>query len=182
MSQDSICAGREQAFRRVVIMGQPGSGKSTLARCLGARLGLPVFHLDNAFWQPGWVQASPEQFRDAVSGMASLPAWVIDGNYTQTLQVRLAAADTVIYLDLPRWRCMWRIVRRMIAGRGKERTDLAAGCPEKIDFAFLKYAWNWNANRREKNLALIASFKGRRVIMRSNELPPEILAAVETDA
>lgn len=88
-------------MRRVVVMGPPGSGKSTLARRIGKRHGLPVFHLDQAFWQAGWVETPPAEFAAAVARTAALPAWVIDGNYTFTLAPRLARADTVIHLGLP---------------------------------------------------------------------------------
>lgn len=71
--------------QRIVILGPPGSGKSTLARQLGARHGLPAFHLNRAYWRPGWIEAEPAAFR----------AWVIDGNDTGTIAPRFARADTV---------------------------------------------------------------------------------------
>lgn len=42
-------------MRRVMIVGHPGSGKSTLARAMGERTGLPVVHIDQIHWRPGWV-------------------------------------------------------------------------------------------------------------------------------
>lgn len=91
-------------MRRVLVMGPPGSGKSTFARGLGAARGLPVMHLDQAYWRPGWIEAPPEAFREAIEGMAAGPAWIIEGNYTSlalALAPRLAAADTVVVLDVP---------------------------------------------------------------------------------
>ncbi len=115
-------------MRRIVVMGPPGSGKSTLARRLGARYGLPVFHLDQAYWQPGWVETPPAAFRAEIARIAALPAWVIDGNYTATIEPRFRAADTVIYLDVPSWlsmlRIMWRTLAHPWAGARRQRAGL----------------------------------------------------------
>lgn len=118
-------------MQRIVIMGPPGSGKSTLARRLGVRHGLPVFHLDQAYWRPGWVEASADAFRAEVGRLAALPAWVIEGNYTGTIAPRFAAADTVIYLDAPTMLCVLRIVRRTAADHGQVRVDGPPGCAER---------------------------------------------------
>lgn len=63
-------------MQRVIVMGPPGSGKSTLARRIGARHSLPVFHLDQAYWRAGWVEAPPDEFSAEVERLAALPAWV----------------------------------------------------------------------------------------------------------
>ena len=125
-------------MQRVVVMGPPGSGKSTLARTLGARFALPVFHLDQIYWRPGWIEAPAEVFGAEVERIAGLPAWVIDGNYTHTIAPRLRAADTGIYLDVPSWLFMLRISWRILINYGRVRADAAPGCPEWLDLAFLR--------------------------------------------
>ena len=155
-----------ERMRRVIVMGPPGSGKSTLARRLGARHGLPVFHLDGAFWRPGWTPAPAEAFRAEVERIAGLPAWVVDGNYTDTVAPRLRAADTLVYLDDPPWVTLPRIARRTVATYGRNRPDLAPGCPERLDLPFLRFAWSWNRIRRARHLALAAGFSGRTEILR----------------
>jgi adenylate kinase family enzyme len=147
-------------------MGPPGSGKSTLARHIGARLGVPVFHLDQAYWRAGWTEAPPDEFRAEVERIAALPVWVIDGNYTHTIAPRLRAADTVIYLDMSSWLSILRIARRMLASYGRVRADAADGCAERLDLGFLRFAWNWNRTIRARNLALIETFTGRKIVIR----------------
>ncbi|WP_298958386.1 hypothetical protein [uncultured Methylobacterium sp.] len=153
-------------MRRVVVLGPPGSGKSTLARRLGTRLGLPVFHLDQAFHRPGWQPAPPDEFRAEVERISALPAWIIDGNYTGSIAPRFAAADTVVYLDMPTWLTMARVLRRIATGFGRVRPDAAPGCPERLDREFLHFALTWNRIRRERNLALVGTFPGRVVVLR----------------
>ena len=153
-------------MQRILVMGPPGSGKSTLARRLGHGLGLPVFHLDQAFHRPGWVPAPAEVFRAEVARIAGLPAWVIDGNYTDTAAPRLEAADTLIYLDMPTWLTMTRIVKRIVTSYGRVRPDAAEGCPERLDLEFLRFASNWNRIRRTRHLALVEAFAGRKIVLR----------------
>src|ERR1700747_2730402 len=99
-------------MRRVLVLGCPGAGKSTLARRMAAALTLPLVELDRMFWRPGWVEAPREEFRDAVVRLAAMPAWIMDGNYRFTFDLRLPVADTIVFLDLPRRICMWRIIMR----------------------------------------------------------------------
>lgn len=107
-------------MRRVLVIGSGGAGKTTLARRIAARTGLPPIHLDALFWKPGWVP-TPEPGWDAVvAELVTRDAWVMDGNYGRTLPQRLAAADTVIFLDYPRLRCIWRALRRSIRHHGRE--------------------------------------------------------------
>ncbi len=127
-------------MQRVMIMGPCGSGKSTLARRIGARHGLPVFHLDQAFHRPGWRPAPEAEFVAEVERIAALPAWVIDGNYKGTIASRLQAADTLIYLDMPARVTVPRILKRIALSHGQVRPDAAAGCPERLDLPFLLFA------------------------------------------
>ena len=81
-----------QLGHRVVITGLAGSGKSTFALALAARSGLPVLHLDLSFWKPGWVAPSETEWRDKQRGVLAGDAWIADGNYHETLDLRLERA------------------------------------------------------------------------------------------
>ena len=87
--------------RRVLVTGMAGSGKSTFSRSLAAKTGLPVIHLDLHFWKPGWVAPSEREWREKQRGLLAGDAWIADGNYHETLDLRLERADTVVFLDTP---------------------------------------------------------------------------------
>jgi adenylate kinase family enzyme len=161
-------------YTRVIIVGNAGSGKSTLARTLGAKLELPVIHLDAVFWRPGWVEPDKPEFDAEVLGLTGQPTWVIDGNYNRTLDARLAVADLIIFLDFPRRLCLWRVCRRWAQYRGTSRPDIGAGCPEKIDLLFLRWVWNYNRQRQPAVLERLARAKaaGKAVIQLHN--PQEV--------
>ena len=100
-------------MKRVLIIDSSGAGKSTLARKLGEKTGLPVVHLDEHFWLPGWQQIREDDFDRWLSDVLVEPEWIMDGNYNRTLERRLAFADTVIFLRLNRWRCLWRVLKKV---------------------------------------------------------------------
>jgi adenylate kinase family enzyme len=137
-------------MQRIVILGNAGSGKSTLARALGQRLGLPVIHLDKLFWEPGWTEPDPEQFRTRVGEAVAGDSWVCEGNYARrTFDLRLPRAQLVIWLDTPRLTCLKRVIARSVLD--KPRPDRAAGCNERLDKAFLeflKFVWQFDRGYR----------------------------------
>src|ERR1700728_193671 len=107
-------------MKRVVILGRGASGKSTLARRLGEITGLPLIELDKVFWQPGLVATSRDQWAAAQEKLVEEERWIMDGDLGpyDAVEVRLRAADTIIFLDFSLVRCAWRAVRR-----SRERSD-----------------------------------------------------------
>jgi adenylate kinase family enzyme len=151
---------------RIAIIGSSGSGKSTLARQLGALLNLPVIHLDAHFWRAGWVQAEREVWRERVSELAAGERWIIDGNYSSTMDLRLPRAETIIFLDFPRWLCLLRVLRRWVTYYGDSRPDLPPGCPEKVDVDFLRWIWNYPQRSRPNTLTLLRTLERKKQIIR----------------
>lgn len=155
-------------MQRVLIIGCAGAGKSTLARKLTEKTGLPVVHLDALFWKPGWVESEREDFDARVLAELEKPAWIIDGNYARTLPMRLEKCDTVIYLDFPRLLCILGVLKRVLTTYGTVRPDMPEGCPERFDWEFLKWVWNFNRNNREKIYAQLKELPADKVILLKN--------------
>ncbi|MGB3437744.1 MAG: DNA topology modulation protein FlaR [Actinophytocola sp.] len=101
-------------MRRVVVLGRGGAGKSTLAARLGTALDLPVVELDKHFWPPDLTPMAKDRWAEVQRGLVRDARWVLDGDLGpyDVLPVRLRAADTVVVLDFPLWRCAWRALRR----------------------------------------------------------------------
>lgn len=154
-------------MKRILIIGSPGSGKSTLARKLSHGLNLPSIHLDKLFWQPNWIKTPKDEFDILLKNELEKDCWIIDGNYNRTLPLRLKYADTVIWLDLPRIICLWRVFWR----HGKTRPDMTENCEEKRDkefFEFLKYIWTFPAENKAAIEQLLSEYKGNVILIRNN--------------
>ena len=135
-------------MKKILVIGSGGSGKSTVATRLGELLHLKVSHLDQLFWRPGWVKPAPEEWVQTVTDLTDCDSWILDGNYGGTLDLRLRKCDTVVFLDLSRWLCLWRIVTRALRYRKQRRPDMAEGCPEKLDLEFVLWVWNFPRDTR----------------------------------
>jgi adenylate kinase family enzyme len=113
--------------RRVIVTGLAGSGKSTFSLALAAKTGLPVIHLDLHFWKPGWVAPSETEWREKECGVLAGDAWIADGNYHETLELRLERADTIVVLDMPWPLCAGRALLR---GMGRSAGEMPEGCED----------------------------------------------------
>ena len=133
-------------MKRIMVIGCCGAGKSTFSKALNEKLQLPLIHLDQHYWQPNWVETKPDIWKNKVEQLVQNDEWIIDGNYGGTMDLRLARADTVIYLDISTPKAIYRILKRSIAHLGKTRPDMPHNCPERISWQFIVYVANFNKN------------------------------------
>ena len=144
---------------RILILGCPGSGKSTFARALAARTGLPLVYLDNLWWRADGSHISRDEFDRTLAGLLAGERWIMDGDYSRTYEVRLRAADTVVFLDYPEDVCMDGIRRRV----GEERPDM----PWKestLDPELVAMVKNFATDNRPVLLSLFQKYPEKQVI------------------
>ena len=155
-------------MERIMIIGCPGSGKTTLALALKEKLGLPVVHLDQLWWTGNWENVTREEFDSRLATAVNLDQWIIDGNFSRTIEMRLQRCDTIIYLDFDRWACLWGVICRVIRNYGKHRPDMGGNCPERFDPEFMKWIWNYNKENRTRNYTWVAQAKHAKSILLKN--------------
>ena len=147
-------------MERILIIGCPGSGKSTLARALAARTGLPPVHLDNLWWRPDRTHITREQFDAALEQVLREERWIIDGDYSRTYEVRIAACDTVIFLDYGREICLEGITARV--GQNRDDIPWADAGP---DPALVQRVKAYDRENRPRVLALLAQYPDKTVLV-----------------
>lgn len=146
--------------RRIIIVGNNGSGKSYLSKELAAITGLPLVHLDMEFWRLNWQMPPHEEWIQRQSELIARERWIIEGNHTGTMELRFAAADAVIFLDINRLVCLAGVLLR----RGRKRSDLPHYLNEKLDHGFLALCrgmWRFPKDRKPKILGLHAQYPGK---------------------
>lgn len=170
-------------MKKVLVIGSGGSGKTMFSKQLAARTGLPLIHLDQLFWRPGWDPTPDAEWDRRIADLAARDAWIMDGNYGRTMVPRMTAADTIIFLDLPRLLCTWRIVKRQIRYAGRSRPDSAPGCRERLTWEFVRWVWTYPRRRRPEVVARLQALRSTKnvVILKSQREVDDYLASLARD-
>ena len=167
-------------MNKVLVIGSGGSGKSTFSKRLNEILGIGVIHLDTLYWKPGWIETPKSEWGERVEELLNQDSWIMDGNYSGTLDIRLEACDTVIFLDIARTVCLWRVLKRLLMYRRGNRLDMAQGCEERFSLQFMIWIWNYPKRTRPKVLRLLEeNSQGKNVIrLRTQDEGDRFLARV----
>jgi len=152
-------------MKKVLVIGSGGSGKSTFSRRLGDAVGIDVIHLDQLYWRPNWVEPPKEEWEETVATLIKGESWIMDGNYGGTRTMRLNACDTVIFLDIPRTTCVFRVLKRNWQYRGQTRPEMAVGCSEKFNLEFLLWVWNFPKKKKPEILAEFERFPNKNIVI-----------------
>lgn len=152
-------------MNKVIIIGCPGGGKSTFSKALQVKTCLPLYHLDMLFWNNDKTHVSRDVFDQRLSDVLNQDKWIIDGNYSRTLENRLVTCDTVFLLDLPVEECLAGISNRI----GKPRDDMP-WIEQEIDKEFK----NWIIDFPHKELPhiyeLLKKYSDKNIIIFNSRL------------
>lgn len=145
-------------MERIIVIGCPGSGKSTFSRALHQITGIPLVHLDMLFWNNDKTTVEKAVFLERLEKAMAQSQWIIDGNYASTMELRMQACDTVIFLDYPTDICLKGIQQR----RGTVRSDIPWVETEE-DSEFLEFIQNFHAENRPQILALLGKYGQKNI-------------------
>jgi len=145
-------------MKRVIVIGCPGSGKSVFAKALHQKTGIPLFHLDNLYWNADQTTVDRDVFIQRLTDVLEKPEWIIDGNYLSTMEWRLQHCDTVFFLDIAAEVCLDGVQSRM----GKPRSDLP-WIETQEDAEFMAFIRNFSKESRPEILALLAQHSDKTV-------------------
>ena len=107
-------------MKKIIVIGCPGSGKTTFSEKLNRLTGIPLFHLDAIWHKVDKTHISRDDFDQRLGEILSRDSYIIDGNYSRTLERRISACDTVLLFDLPTEVCLDGIASRV----GETRPDM----------------------------------------------------------
>ncbi len=162
-----------------MITGCGGAGKSTFSLALSEKLGLPVYHLDKYYWRD-WKETPAEEWKRTVTDIADKDEWIIDGNYSGTLDIRLKRADTLIFLDYSTFTCLKGAIKRIIKHKGTVRPDMGEGCVERFDLSFIMWIIGFRGKPRRRLMKLIKEYGSEVnvVILKNRKSANDFLANI----
>ena len=148
-------------MKKVIVIGCPGSGKSVFSRALHMKTGIPLFHLDRMFWNADKTTVGRAVFHKRLSEAMQNSEWIIDGNYASTMELRMKACDTVVFLDYPLDVCLSGIEDR----KGKARSDMPWTEIGKCDEGFMEFIKNYRSQSRPQVLELLAKYSDKHILV-----------------
>lgn len=157
---------------KFALIGYSGCGKSTLAKFLGENYEIPVLHLDQVHWLPGWEEQEPEKEQETVKEfMDRTSQWVIDGNYRSLeFERRMEEADKILFFSFNRFACLFRAIKRFFENRGRTRESMTEGCEEKIDWEFIRWILRDGRTKKHKDwYARVIRCYPKKVIIIKNQ-------------
>ena len=148
-------------MKKVMVIGCPGAGKSTFARKLQELTGLPLYYLDMIWHKPDRTNISREEFDRRIHEIVSQDAWIIDGNYNRTLELRMRECDTVFFLDYPLEVCLEGVRSRI----GKPREDMP-WVEREFDEEFRQWITDFSRDQRPEICRLLEQYReGRKIVV-----------------
>lgn len=150
--------------KRISIVGGPGTGKTTLADKLSLLLNLPAIHLDGINYNANWEEIGKEKRDSIILEKIKQDEWIIDGNYSSTLQQRFESSDLVIWLDYSSFSIIKGVLSRYISNFNKEKQEIP-GCKERISWEFLKFMITFRRKGRKRIAENIDKISKEKVII-----------------
>ena len=158
-------------MNRIMVIGRPGSGKSTFSKALHKTTGIPLFHLDMMYWNADRTTVDKAVFRERLLNTIQKNEWIIDGNYGSTIELRLQACDTVVFLDYSLDVCLNGIKER----RGKARTDMPwVENEDEEDSEFIEFIKNYNSQSRRKIMDLLNKYSHKDIYIFKNRKDADV--------
>ena len=147
-------------MKKVIVVGCPGSGKSTFARKLQEKTGLPLYYLDMIWHKPDKTTLTKEEFDEKLHELIARDEWIIDGNYSRTLEPRLQACDTAFVFDLPLEVCLAGAQARV----GTKRIDMPWEETE-LSQEFLNYILSFSQQQLPRLLQLAQQYSSQKQVV-----------------
>ena len=147
-------------MKKIIVIGCPGSGKSTFSRRLAEMTNIPVYHLDMMYWNEDKTTVNKNIFLERLGAVLQKDEWIIDGNYISTMEQRILACDTVIFLDYPLEICLDGVKSR----QGKARSDMP-WIEKEEDLEFIEFIKNFAKEQRPIIMDLLEKYSDKHIII-----------------
>ena len=153
-------------MNKIIVIGCPGAGKTHFAKKLGERLHIQVHHLDTYFWKENRTEMNEVEFLKIQNELMEKDQWIIDGNFTKSMEHRMSKADTIIFLDYPKRIVLWRFLKRYFKFFNKVRPEMGGNNKEVLQWSFIKFILKYPTGKVYEKIERHS--KGKNVVVLHN--------------
>ena len=165
-------------MEKILIIGCPGSGKSTLSKKINKMTKIPLYHLDLIYWKDDKTNIDKNEFISVLSDILKKDEWIIDGNYSSTMEMRIKSCDTIIFLDYPLDVCLKGVNER----KGTKRSDMP-WIETEDDISFIEFIKAYNSVNRPQVLDLFNKYPEKKIyIFKNRKEADEFVAKLKRKA
>ena len=154
---------------KIYILGSVGSGKTTLAKRLSSELNIPYYELDNVVWEfhpDGDIRRDLEKIEEIFLEILNQDNWIIEHVGKSFFDKGFDAADTIIYLNIPKFILYKRVLFRWI----KQNLGIE-NASYKTDVKMLKQMFEWvNKDLNDSKLDKLQSYEEKLEILDEKEV------------
>ena len=115
------------------------------------------------YWKEDKTIIPKNIFLEQLSNILKKNEWIIDGNYSSTMELRIQKCDTIIFLDYPTDVCLQGIKERL----GKKRTDIPWAETEE-DLEFIEFIKTYNLKQKPQVIELLKTYNDKNIFIFNN--------------
>ena len=156
-------------MNRILVLGNSGAGKSSFTVSLAKKLNINYLHLDKIVYKMSWDLPCFEDLQIEINKIINDEKWIMDGNFLNNCTNRFEECDTIFFLDINRFVCLFSVLKRNKKYKGKPRESRSDLCDEKITFSYLKWVfWDYYRTSRKQIKKIILDDSDKKVIVFKN--------------
>ncbi len=164
-------------MKKIAVIGIPGGGKTTFSKKLSEILGIEIIHLDKEYWDKNWKRKfADKDWEDFQKQLIKNDSWIIDGNYTKTVDIRIEGADTIFLFDIPKIKSLFRVHKRLF----KKPTDKEEGAKEKVRLELIKFILKYPRRKTRDKVLSVSEIKDVFII-KNDRQSKKILEKIKSE-
>lgn len=143
-------------YKKIIVIGCSGAGKSTFSKKLTKIIDTPLYNLDTFYWKADATHISRGELIEKQKDVFKTENWIIDGNFRNTLEMRVEQAELIFFFDIPKETCIDGVKNR------NNRDEIPCVLP--VNDELIDFINNFDRDVKPMILNLLEKYQDKKVI------------------